>query len=270
MSDGFKLGVAAAKWESRDDEGKLIDSFSVVIISRDAASTIASCLDSVKTVQDVVLFDNGSSDQTIELAQHYPNVRVIQGDFIGFGPTKNQALDFANRDWVLALDTDERVTTELLDSLVARRPTQGVEVFEIERRNFFMGRWVRRGGWGNDRLVRFFNRRFHRFSQQAVHEKVVLHRDSNVMRINGAIEHLAVRELSDLLEKVNRYSSLSRGKETTILSPGSCFFRALLAFAKSYLFQLGCLEGWRGLVIAVSNFNGVFFKYMKAFVGQSR
>lgn len=243
----------------------IIDAFSVVIICRDAAETLRECLQSVSRVRNVVVYDNGSSDQTISIARSFANVNCVQGDFLGFGQTKNFAIDLAENDWVLSLDSDELISDLLLEELSKWRPVDDLDAFQIERHNYMMGQCVRYGGWGNDWLVRLFNRKVHRFTAQAVHESVALEKRSQLKRIRGVIIHNAVRQLSEMLDKVNRYSELSRKADTAVMLPAFCFVRGIWAFLKSYFIKLGCLAGWRGLVIAVSNFNGVFFKYMKAY-----
>lgn len=243
----------------------MINNFSIVIICRDAAETLEKCLESVAKVKDVVLYDNGSQDQSIAIARRYSNVRIIQGEFFGFGPTKNLAIDLAENDWVFSLDSDEAISDMLWQDLEKWQPIDENHVYEVERHNYLMGRRIRYAGWGNDMLVRLFNRKVHRFTPRSVHEYVGLTCESRRSRLAGPITHQAVGKVSDMLDKVNRYSELPRGANKKVLPAWAFFSRACWAFLRSYLFQLGFLEGVRGLLIAVSNFNGVFFKYMKAY-----
>lgn len=239
---------------------------SVVIITRNAATTLRRTLDAVQCYDDVVIYDNGSSDDTIQIASSYPNVTLYQGDFLGFGPTKRHAISLANYDWILSLDADETPSQRLIDSISAWVSSASPnDVGEILRENWMMGRPVRHSGWGNDWLIRLFNRRSHNFNDAIVHESIELNSASRPMRLAGAIEHAAVIDLSQFLEKINRYSSLRA--ESGKLKPYSIsviFLKAVFAFLRTYVFQYGWLDGWRGLVISVANANGVFWKYIKA------
>lgn len=128
-----------------------------------------------------------------------------------------------------------------------------------------LGRLVRHSGWGRDWLPRIYHRSRARFSDAPVHERLVPGPGVEVRRLRGDLHHEAVREIGDLLEKVNRYSELRRREGTRTYLPALIVLRALWAFLRTWLLQGGVLDGWRGLVIAWSNANGVFFKYMKRY-----
>ncbi len=241
---------------------------SVVIITRNAASTLRRTLDAVQCFDNVVIYDNGSSDDTTRIAISYPNVALHKGDFLGFGPTKRHAVTLAKYDWILSLDADETPSPELIESiaswLVSASPNN---LGEILRENWMMGQPVRYSGWGNDWLIRLFNRRCHSFNDAMVHEAIALSNISRLQRLSGTIEHTAVTDLSQFLEKINRYSSIRADSDK--LKPYSVpviFLKAIFAFLRTFLLQQGWRDGWRGLVIAVSNANGVFWKYMKKYL----
>lgn len=234
-----------------------------VIIVRDAADTLADTLDSLVDFPEVVLFDNGSTDATLDIAGGYPNVRVERGDFQGFGPTKNHAASLARTDWVFSLDSDEAPDAALLSALQAARLDDPEVLYQVDRHNFFMGRRVRHGGWGDDWLVRVYNRRRHGFNAAMVHEQVQVAAGARVLRLGGALEHAAVTQLGQFLVKINRYSELRRQESQRIYPAWLVALKSAWAFLHTYVIRLGVLDGWRGLVIAVSNANGTFFKHMK-------
>lgn len=238
---------------------------SVVIITRNAASTLGRTLDAVQCFDDVVVYDNGSSDDTTRIASGYSNVSLHEGDFLGFGPTKRFAVSLAKHDWILSLDADEAPSRELIEAIALWCPSAASnDLGEIRRENWMMGRPVRYSGWGNDWLVRLFNRRCHNFNDAMVHESILLSETSRVQRLSGIIEHTAVTDLSQFLEKINRYSSLRAESGKLKHYPAAIvFLKAIFAFLRTYVLQHGWLDGWRGLVIAVSNANGVFWKYIK-------
>lgn len=237
-----------------------------VIISRDAAQTIATTLESLRGFAEVVVYDNGSSDDTPAIAARFANVRVITGEFKGFGPTKNEAAGLASGDWILSIDADESVSGELaaeLDSLDLSDPRR---TFELHRHNLFMGEHVRWGGWGNDWLVRVYNRAATGLSESLVHEKVVVPDGTSPVRLEGPLWHDAVRDIDQFLHKISYYTELRRKEHgKRVYPPAWTMLRTAWSFFRSYVLQLGLLAGWRGLVIAMGDSMGTFFKHMKRY-----
>jgi glycosyltransferase involved in cell wall biosynthesis len=234
-----------------------------VIIAHDAEATLAGTLDSLKSFPRVVVYENGSTDSTPKICLEYPNVRLVQGEFMGFGPTKNHAASLADTDWVLSLDADESLSPRLLESLASADLLNSNVAYELDRHNYFMGKRVRYSGWGNDWLVRLYHRGVHRFSDAQVHERVVPASGANVRRLVGSIDHMAVTRISQFLQKVDRYSELRRLEARRSYPPSVILLKTFWAFVHTYLFRRGFMDGWRGLVIAVSNANGNFFKNIK-------
>jgi len=246
-----------------------LEYISVVIIARDAAETIGETLESVRAFGQVIVYDNGSTDGTQDVARRFENVRLVEGPFKGFGPTKNLAAGLADHDWIFSLDADEAVSEQLLVSIRGAELSDARVAFEICRLNYFMGLPVERGGWERDWLVRLYHRGSHQLSEAMVHENVDVHPDSRVIRLQGVIEHQAVREIGQFLQKIDLYTELRRESSTRTYPTGVIMVRAMWAFFRSYVIKLGFLAGWRGLVIAVSNFNGVFYKYMKIYADKA-
>ena len=241
---------------------------SVVIITLNAASTLQNTLEAVKCFENVVVYDNGSSDDTVRIASSYPNVSLHQGDFLGFGPTKRHAVSLAKYDWILSLDADEAPSPELIQSItIWVNNASPNDLGEILRENWMMDQPVHYSGWGKDWLIRLFDRRSHNFNNAMVHEAISVNSVSRVQRLSGTIKHTAVTDLSQFLEKINRYSNIRANsgklKRYSVLA---IFLKAVFAFLRTYFLQQGWRDGWRGLVIAVSNANGVFWKYMKNFL----
>lgn len=255
-----------------DHPNRTVMPISVVIITRNATATLRQTLDSVQGFDNVVIYDNGSSDDTLKIAENYTNVSLYEGDFLGFGPTKRHAVSLAKHDWILSLDADEALSPTLAESILAwvDNATPN-DLGKVLRENWMMGRPVRHSGWGNDWLIRIFNRQCHNFNDAMVHESITPGQHSRVQRLSGTITHTAVTDLSQFLEKVNRYSSIraDSGKLKSYPVP-VIFTKSLFAFFRTYLLQRGWLDGWRGLVIAVSNANGVFWKYMKSYLKANR
>jgi glycosyltransferase involved in cell wall biosynthesis len=239
-----------------------------VIIVRNAEATIRRTLESLAAFDEVVVYDNGSIDRTIEIARSHPNVALHTGPFLGFGPTKARAVSLARNDWVFSIDADEAVAPELMAAIRAADLSAPRTAYAVHRRNFFMGREVRHSGWGDDWLLRLFNRTAAGFDEALVHEKVQPPAGGRVVRLRGALLHDAVSDVADFLAKVNRYSRLERRPPLPRRSPWLIFLTAAWRFFRTYVLRGGFLDGWRGLVIAVSDANGVFFKYMRVYAGR--
>ncbi len=140
-----------------------------------------------------------------------------------------------------------------------------VVVYRVNRKNLFLGKHIKHSGWNPDYVVRLFNKRTTRFNNAQVHESVVT-KYLKVKTLKNSIVHNAVGDINDFLKKVDRYSRLKRADELKIYPPLVIFFKACFGFFKTYFFKLGILDGYTGLVIAVSDFNGIFFKYMRRYL----
>ena len=239
-----------------------------VLITRDAAATIERTLASLAAFPEVVVYDNGSTDETIERCRRFANVRVETGDFFGYGKTKNHAVSLARGDWVLSIDADEYVSEALLAELETLELEESV-AYEVERHNLFLGKDVRRAGLGANWLVRLFNRRRCRFSDVLVHEKVIVPADCTTVRLRGALWHQACTDLNQILEKISRYSELNRRDGAPTRSILNICIRSAWAFFKSYVLRAGFLEGWRGIVIANGDAMGTFFKHVKRYADKA-
>ncbi len=238
---------------------------SAVIIAHNAEATLAACLQSLKRLPEVVVYENGSTDRTAEIALTFPNVRLEQGDFIGFGPTKNLAAEFSCNDWVLSLDSDEEVSSELMDELAELELGDSKNLYQILRQNFFMGEHVKHSGWGNDWLPRLYNRKSHGYNQAIVHENVLPLPDAKIQKLKGTLQHRAVSEISQFLVKIDRYTELRMQEGSKGHGPLVSLLKAKWAFFRSYILKLGILDGWRGVVIAWGDASGVFYRCMKCY-----
>jgi len=237
---------------------------SVVIITKNAATQLAACLESASFADEILVVDSGSDDGTAALAAKH-GARVLQKtEWLGFGPQKQFAVDAARHDWVLCLDADERVSKPLHKSIFAALAAPAAQAYAMPRCNRFMGRWLRHGEGYPDWSLRLFDRRHARWSDDSVHEKVVS--DAPVARIAGDLLHDSAETLAGYLDKQNRYTSMQAealfkagkraGVTQLLLSPA-------LRFVKFYFLRLGFLDGSAGLVhIAIGCCNS-FHKYAK-------
>jgi glycosyltransferase involved in cell wall biosynthesis len=236
---------------------------SVAIITLNAASQLEECLRSIDFVDDIVVIDSGSTDETQALAMRY-GARVIDQDWLGFGPQKQFAVDSAVHDWVLCLDADERVSPELQTAIKNALVNPSTGSFRFPRCNRFLGRYLKHGEGYPDWSLRLFDRRQARWSDDAVHEKVET--ETPVGELQGDLLHDSAESLSSYLTKQNRYTSLAAdmalaaGKRATF---GRLALSPIIRFIKFYFVRQGFRDGLPGLIhISIGCFNS-FIKYSK-------
>lgn len=236
---------------------------SAVLITKNAASQLEPCLQSLSFCDDIVVVDSGSSDGTLELARRY-GVRVFDVEWRGFGPQKQFAVEQARNDWVLCIDADERVSDELREAILGALTHPEFQAWRFPRCNRFMGRYLRHGEGYPDWSLRLFHRGHARWSDDPVHEKVLC--SVPVGTLAGDLLHDSAETLDSYLTKQNRYTTLAaqdalaRGKRASVtkllLSP-------LFRFIKFYLLRRGFLDGVPGLVHILIGCQNSFTKYAK-------
>src|SRR5574343_459791 len=236
---------------------------SVAIITLNAASHLEACLQSARFADEIVVVDSGSTDGTQTLAERY-GARVIAQPWLGFGPQKQFAVDAAQHDWVLCLDADERVSPELQAAIESTLQQPATGAYRFARCNRFLGRYLKYGEGYPAWSLRLFDRRQARWSDDAVHEKVVS--QASVGTLPGDLLHDSAETLAAYLTKQNRYTSLAAdmawqaGKRSSF---GRLVFSPLVRFIKFYLIRQGFRDGLPGLIhIAIGCMNS-FLKYAK-------
>lgn len=242
----------------------MISEISVVIIARNAERSIQKCLESIRSFGEVILYVNDTTDRTKEIASSFSSVRIIDGEFDGFGLTRNRAAECASKDWILVLDTDEVVSPELLNSIAEEKLDEN-RVYLLSRRNYYRNHEIRHC-WGDDLITRLYSRKRARFCDRKVHEHVISEGLERIT-LKGFLMHYPYQNLSEFLDKANSYSSIyaadHAGKASS--SPSRALANALFSFTKTFVFKRGFMDGYPGLVIAFSHAVTNFFKYMKLY-----
>lgn len=245
-------------------------SLSIVILTRNEARNIVDCVRSARFADEVVVLDSGSTDGTPELARAEGAKVSTTADWPGFGPQKNRALALATGDWVFSLDADERITPALREAILAAVRAPGTHAaFEVDRTSSYCGQVIRHAGWSPDWIVRLFRRDAARFSDDLVHERVLV--QGSVGRLQGDLLHRSFADFESVLDKVNRYSTAGaraladRGKRG---SPAKAVGHGLWAFLRTYVLQRGFLDGAMGLALAISNAEGTYYRYLKLWLLQ--
>ncbi|MDX9813760.1 MAG: glycosyltransferase family 2 protein [Sulfurimonadaceae bacterium] len=238
---------------------------SAVILAKNSEKTIEKTLKSLVEFDDVVVYDNGSSDKTMQIAKSFKNVNLVEGEFRGFGWSKNRAASFAKNDWILIIDSDEVVDVELLNELKNKNLDEKT-VYRLNFKAFYKDTEVKYCGWNNQKIKRLYNKTITRYNSNDVHEDIITD-GLKLEELKGNVEHYSYHSISEFIIKADRYSSLfatnNVGKKSS--SPVKAFFNGLYSFIKTYIFKQGFRDGYVGLVIAFSHFVTNFYKYIKLY-----
>ncbi len=237
---------------------------SVFIITLNEEQNIRPCLESVAWADEIVVVDSGSRDRTLEICREF-HCRIFEQAWLGYGAQKNFALGKCSHEWVLSLDADERLSTELQSEIQeVLQTTRTHEGYYITRQNFFLGRWIKYGGWYPDYLVRLFKRAAGRFNERKVHECVQLEGSSG--RLKNPIQHYTYNNLSDYFKRMERYSTLAAQQmaEEGYKAGGiDLLTHPLATFFKMYVLKQGFRDGYYGLLLAGLYTAYTFAKYAK-------
>ncbi len=237
---------------------------SVTVLTKNSEAYIERCLKALSLFDEVILLDNGSTDQTIAIAERFPNVNVKKHEFIGFGPMKNLAAEHTRNDWVLTVDSDEILSEALVNEVLTESLDPSV-VYRISRLSHYRGRLLKGCGWYPDFVPRLYNKRTTGYYQNLVHEGIIVKKGIRTQKLNNSMLHYPYDSVEELINKMQHYSSLfaqaNKGKKSS--SPIKALLLAFFAFIKSYFLRRGIFCGYEGLVVSINNANGVFYKYMK-------
>ena len=262
---------------------------SVVIITHNEEANLGRTLESVRTLVsdgrgEVIVVDSGSTDRTVEIARSF-GAKVFVEEWKGYAAQKNSAIDKATGDWILSLDADEEISEGTYQFLSLILFGQHIEEFAnfkggvvLGRRNYFLGRWIRHGGFYPDKKLRLFRPGSGRFEERPVHEDIrmvegrPIYNPALYYEMGDAIDllHHSYPTLSDYIEHMNRYSSL--GAEMVVAKANgkvrfsviNIVLRPLATFIYNYFFRLGFLDGREGLLLHLYHAVYVSWKYAKA------
>ncbi|WP_457749255.1 glycosyltransferase family 2 protein [Sulfurimonas sp.] len=243
----------------------MIGNISAVVLAKNNEATIQKTLQSLREFEDVVVYDNGSTDKTMEIAKQFSKVNLVQGEFKGFGWSKNQAAGFAKNDWILIIDSDE-VIDDTLKKTLQQKKLDTHTVYILNFRAFYKNIEVKHCGWNNQKIKRLYNKTVTKYNDNDVHEDIItegLHTEI----LDGNVLHYSYQSIEQFVNKANTYSTLfaknNAGKKHS--SPSKAFFNGAYSFIKTYFFKQGFRDGYVGLVIAYSHMVTNFYKYIKLY-----
>jgi glycosyltransferase involved in cell wall biosynthesis len=235
---------------------------SVLIAVRDEEERLPGALASVAAWagEVIVVIDPRSRDRSREVALT-AGAHVLEHPFASSAAQSNWGLEQCRHDWVFVLDADERVEPALAKAIVATASAPGHTAYSVRRLNYVLGKPLRFGSWGRDRIVRLVDRRAARFEERAVHGAI---RAPSVGRLGGRLDHHTLRELEPYLRRLVEYAR--RGAEEVLASGGRGSVAGAVAhaewrFVREYFLRLGFLDGWRGLLVAILAAHGSFLKW---------
>lgn len=237
---------------------------SATIITLNEEQNIIDCLASLDFADEIIVVDSGSGDRTEEICRAHPKVRFFHQEWLGYGKQKNFAAKQAANDWILNIDADERVTTELRAS-ISHVDADNTTAYRMARENYFGRRWIKQCGWYPDYTTRLYDRRCCSFIDRSVHESLKC--DGELGTLSGNLKHFTYSGISDYLTRMNRYSTLAAEevlKAGKLPGIAEVICKPFFTFLKMYCLKKGFLEGFHGLQLSVLYSVYTFAKYAKA------
>lgn len=241
-----------------------MNSLSVIIITKNEASRLRQCLAAAQFAQEIIVVDSASTDETVKIAAEFTD-HIYNIPWQGFGPQKNIALSKASCEWILSLDADEIICDSLKEELIALLSgTPQYNAYFIPRRSSYCQQTMIYGDWKNEKCLRLFKRGMGQFKNIPIHEQLIVPGQKGLLK--NHLIHNSFPKMEDVLEKVNRYSTLSAvhrfkpGKKVTLFT---AITHGIWTFLRGYFFKLGFLDGKKGFMLAVSNAEGCYYRYIK-------
>jgi glycosyltransferase involved in cell wall biosynthesis len=244
-------------------------SISLAVITKNEADRISRLLESAKgLVSEIIVVDSGSEDDTASICEEY-HARVIHLQWRGYAGQKQFAMEQCKGDWVLSLDADEALTDQLKEEIISslESPSPGVIAYEIPRLSYYLGRWIRHGGWYPDRKIRLARRGAAEWRGDGIHEKLTPIVPGNIGRLKSPYLHYVYRDISDQVKTINSFSTLVAQWDNSKRSALHLIwglFHSFGKFLECWIWKKGFLDGAAGLVIAVNSSFYIFLKHAKS------
>ncbi|HEV2851254.1 MAG TPA: glycosyltransferase family 2 protein [Thermoanaerobaculia bacterium] len=236
---------------------------SAIVTTFNEEAHIAGCIESLLWCDEILVVDSFSTDRTPEIARGYDKVRFFQRTYFGSASQKNWAMDQVESEWILIFDADERCTPALqreIEELLAAGPTH--EAYTIKRRVYFLDHLIRFSGWQHDRVVRLVRNGSARYPNRRVHADMITRGPAPVLR--SPMDHYMTDSLDEYIRRIEKYSfwgASQNWKEKKKSGPVEVFGRSIWRFLRTYIFQLGILDGMYGLVFCMLQAYGTYLKW---------
>ena len=245
-----------------------MSSFSIVIVAKNAADKIGRLLESLSGLSDdVIICDTGSSDNTISIAQQ-AEAKVYSIRWEGCGKSKNAAIAFAKYDWILSLDSDEKIDPVMYKTLKQWQPASEYSVYRVLWKTFLGEKWIRYGEWSGGWKNRLFNKKIVRWDYAIAHEDITSTHRLTYHKLPGYLEHYSFDDIKHYISKIIHSAMITaqeyhnNGKKTFLIK---MMFSPLFGFIKGYFLRLGFLDGYKGWIVAVTSAYYRFIKYARLY-----
>lgn len=237
---------------------------SAVIITKNEERNIGRCIHSLEGIADeIIVVDNDSTDKTVEIASGL-GARVMSNKFTGFGEQKHFAQSQASNEWILSVDADEEVSSNLKESILSIKEAPKFDAYRVNILTNYCGKWIKHSGWYPSYKIRLWNRNKGSISQDKVHEEWFLHdTHGQVGTLKGDLHHYSYNTISEHIRKIELYSEIGalsdveKGKHVSLLK---LWFMPKWLFFSRFIFRGGFLDGYYGYLICKS---AAFYAYVK-------
>lgn len=238
---------------------------SVTILTKNSQTYLTQCLTALQDFDEVIILDNGSTDNSLEIAKSYSNVHIHYHKFVGFGAMKNLVASFAKNDWILNIDSDEIMTSELVQEIRQLNLSDVNIVYSIPRINHYRGKPIKTCGWYPDQVKRLYAKSAVSFNDKKVHESLQITDKNRLIALTQPLLHYSFANAEGLINKMQQYTSLfaEQQKFYKRSSIWKAIAHGISAFIKNYFIKKGFLSGSDGFVISFANAIGSYYKYVK-------
>lgn len=240
---------------------------SAIVITLNEENNISECLETLKWCDEIILVDSGSADNTVKIAEEFTK-NIFTAENLPYGEKRNLGIEKASHEWIIWLDADERITSEIQEEIQQKITAGKINAYYINRKSFFINKFIKHCGWYPDYTLRLFRKASGiRFDSSLVHEKAVY--SGNTEKLRNDILHYTDRSFEHYINKLNKYTSLSaeelskKGKKASIFD---IIFRPVFTFFKMYFLKLGFMDGYTGLVLCTLSSIHVKTKYSKLYL----
>jgi glycosyltransferase involved in cell wall biosynthesis len=236
---------------------------SAVVITHNEEKNLRACLQSLRFCHEVVIVDRDSSDSTQAVASEFNARFYPRPDWKGFGIQKQRCLELASGDWILSLDADERISNSLAKEILSAINLEHQNGFRIKRQNFFLGKHLRFGGWSDETIIRLARKRYARFDDSQVHEKLLV--EGSIGNLKSPLLHLSYQDFDDIFEKTKRYAlaaSKRKGALPKWAGGPTGLAYSIATFVLRYFVKFGFLDGCPGLMAAAMKSQEAFWKHV--------
>jgi glycosyltransferase involved in cell wall biosynthesis len=250
-----------------------MNKLSVVIITYNEESNIVDCIDSVKPIADeIIVLDSFSTDKTVQIAESLGAIVFLQ-KFQGHIEQKNAVKDLAKYDLILSIDADERLSKELINSIVKIKHNITADAYTLNRLNNYCGKWIKHGGWYPDKKLRIWKNGIGYWGGVNPHDKYIVPDDSIINHLNGNLLHYSFKTISQHVNQVNHFTDIMSDimkNDPHRIYYFNLIFAPVFKFIKDYFIRRGFLDGYSGFIIAAISSFSTFLKYIKILTKKPR